>query len=112
MLKLVSKEDKAAESIKDQNVILFLGGTGSGKSTTIHFLAGSKMAETEMGGLNHVALVEIINRALKDVTTSPFAESETGYITPVPVNFKDVGGYSNGSIVLCDSPGFEDTKWS
>ncbi|CAF2869073.1 unnamed protein product [Rotaria sp. Silwood2] len=69
------------------------------------------MIETKVKGLNHIAVdpASIKNLDLKNVTTSPFAQSETRYITPVRVNFKDVGAFSKGNIVLCDSPGFEDT---
>ncbi|CAF4328451.1 unnamed protein product, partial [Rotaria magnacalcarata] len=114
MFRIIEKVNDAAKLLKDQSVILFLGGTGSGKSTTIHFLAGSKMIETKMKGLNHIAvdLASVKNPDLKNITISPFAQSETRYITPVRVNFKDVGAFSKGSVVLCDSPGFEDTSGS
>jgi energy-coupling factor transporter ATP-binding protein EcfA2 len=110
MFRLIEKVDDAAQLIKGKQIILFLGGTGSGKSTTIHFLAGSRMVEKEVKGLNHIAPVEIRNSSLKNITTSPFSRSETRYITPVTVNFTDVGGYNTGSIILCDSPGFDDTS--
>jgi ABC-type sugar transport system ATPase subunit len=29
--------------VKEKDIIIFLGDTGTGKSTSIHFLAGSKM---------------------------------------------------------------------
>jgi len=112
MFRIIERVNDAAKLLKDQNVILFLGGTGSGKSTTIHFLAGSKMIETKMKGLNHIAVdpASVKSPDLKNITISPFAQSETRYITPVRVNFKDVGAFSKGSVVLCDSPGFEDTS--
>ncbi|CAF1354843.1 unnamed protein product, partial [Didymodactylos carnosus] len=110
MFRLVEKVDNTAQLIKNKDIIFFLGGTGSGKSTTIHFLAGSKMVEKKLKGLNHIAPVEIKNSDLKYITTSPFSRSETRYITPVNVNFEEVGGYNSGSIILCDSPGFEDTS--
>lgn len=111
LVRLVEKVNTASESLRGKKVVLFLGETGSGKSTTIHFLAGSKMIETKMEGLTHIGpdLSSIKDSQLKDVTSTPFAESVTRYITPVTVNFEDVGSYSTGSIVLCDSPGFEDT---
>ncbi|CAF4656031.1 unnamed protein product, partial [Rotaria sp. Silwood2] len=87
---LIEEADKVVYLIKDKNIILFFGITGSGKSTTIHFLAGSQM-----------------ERVI--VTTSPFAQSETRYITAVTVNFKDVGAFTDGSIILCDNPGFGNT---
>ncbi|KAF9756169.1 hypothetical protein NGRA_3297, partial [Nosema granulosis] len=110
LFRLVDKVDNIAQSIKDKDIIFFLGGTGSGKSTTIHFLAGSKMKVTYLNGIKHIAPVEIINPDLIKITTSPFARSETRQITPVTVNYEDVKAYNTGSIILCDSPGFEDTN--
>lgn len=37
---LIDKAGEAAERIKGKEVILLLGGTGAGKSTTIYFLTG------------------------------------------------------------------------
>ncbi|CAF0828795.1 unnamed protein product [Adineta steineri] len=68
------------------------------------------MIEQEIAGLNHIAPSEIRNHQLLKITTTPFTESETRYIIPVTVNFKDVGAFADGSIILCDSPGFEDTS--
>ncbi|CAF4248425.1 unnamed protein product [Rotaria sp. Silwood2] len=110
LFRLIEKVDDAAELIKNKDIIFLLGGTGSGKSTTIHFLAGSKMIATTIGGLNHIAATDIKNPDLRNVTTSPFAKSETRCIRPVTINFDDVGAYHNGSIILCDTPGFEDTN--
>ena len=108
LFRLVEKVDDAAKLIKGKDVFLFLGRTGVGKSTTIHFLGGSRMVQTTVNGLNHIAPTEIKNSALENVKSAPFAQSVTRYIEPVEVNFGDVGGYKDGSIVLCDSPGFED----
>jgi ABC-type sugar transport system ATPase subunit len=39
--------EKAADLLKDkEEIILLLGSTGCGKSTTVHYLCGSKMKET------------------------------------------------------------------
>jgi len=37
---LIDKAKEAAERIRGKDVILLLGGTGAGKSTTIYFLTG------------------------------------------------------------------------
>jgi Fe-S cluster assembly ATPase SufC len=50
--------------VKDQNIILLLGDTGTGKSTTIHFLAGSKMHQTKRGNISHIEPKEITNKFL------------------------------------------------
>ena len=110
LFRLIEKVDDAAELIKNKDIIFLLGGTGSGKSTTIHFLAGSKMIETKLGGLNHIAATELKYPNLRFVTTSPYAKSETRCITPINVNFEDMGILRNGSTLLCDTPGFEDTN--
>ena len=37
----------ACDEIEGKNVVLLLGSTGSGKSTTIHYLKGSTMMQEE-----------------------------------------------------------------
>ena len=110
LFRLVEKVDYAVEIIKDKDVIFFFGPTGSGKSTVIHFLAGSKMVATQIEGLYHIAATNFKNPDLQHVTSSPFARSETRCITSVTVKFEDLGILRPGSIVLCDTPGFEDTN--
>jgi ABC-type sugar transport system ATPase subunit len=39
--KLYSLVDESAKKIEDKDIILLLGSTGSGKSTTTHYLCGS-----------------------------------------------------------------------
>jgi len=41
--RLIAKAEKAAEMIRNKDIILFVGTTGSGKSTTIQFLAGTRI---------------------------------------------------------------------
>jgi hypothetical protein len=110
LIRLVQRVDEAAHLIQKKDIILFLGETGAGKSTTIHFFAGSTMKPVKVNGLNHITPTNVINPELKRVTTSPFARSETRYITSVEVNYRSVGASTNGSIILCDTPGFEDTN--
>jgi polynucleotide 5'-kinase involved in rRNA processing len=38
---LYSLVDESAKEIKDKDIVLLLGSTGSGKSTTTHYLCGS-----------------------------------------------------------------------
>jgi len=110
LIRLIDKAKEAADLIKGKNIIFFLGGTGSGKSTIIHALAGSKMEAKEVNGLCHISPVgPFKNRALEAMTSNPNAESGTRSITPVTIQYSDVGGNSLGEVVLCDTPGFEDT---
>jgi len=108
--RLVNEAEICAEMIKDENVVLFLGDTGAGKSTHIHFLAGSTMVQTRIKGLNHIMPTEIKNPALKKVSTSPFAKSETRFISAVPIKISELDGVNDERFVLCDTPGFEDTS--
>ena len=112
---LLKEAKKAAKKIINQDVILLMGKTGSGKSTTIHFLAGSKMIkksiEIEPGKcIEHISPEEPFpNEDLCSVITSSKAESETRYINPISVNLKDIGGNDDKTLIICDSPGFGDT---
>ncbi len=38
-----------------------MGKTGAGKSTMIHFLAGSKMIKQKVNGIDHIGPAEISN---------------------------------------------------
>lgn len=109
--RLVKKTEAAAEAIRGRDIILFMGDTGSGKSTAIQFLAGSEMRLKQVGELTHIEAVDTRhNKALSEVKSSPYMVSETRYITAVPVTPSTVGGSNNNVIVLCDTPGFEATE--
>ena len=111
---LIQKANKAAALIKDQDIILLIGNTGAGKSTTIQFLAGSKMSkqriEIKPGKfLDHVSGETNTIPALKNVISSYLAKSETRYINPVQINLKDIGGRDDRTVIVCDTPGLGDT---
>ena len=50
--------------------------------------------------------VEIYNEDAKKVVSSPLQKSETRGIHPVKVNYSEVGSTLEGSVVLCDTPGY------
>ena len=114
--RLVGKAQKAAELIRNKDVVLLIGATGAGKSTTIQFLAGATMTETRVEVapgrfLEHITAIDVgENPDLKYITSSPLNKSETRYIAPVtvPLN-KVIGHHATGDIILCDAPGFGDT---
>jgi Fe-S cluster assembly ATPase SufC len=64
LIRYIKKNNEASDSVKGQNIILLLGDTGTGKSTTIHFLAGSKMHQIKKGRINHIEPKEITNKFL------------------------------------------------
>ena len=109
-LGLVETAKDAAKLIHGKDIILLVGETGSGKSTTIQFLAGCKMTkikvESEPGkSLEHIVVTEQINNpGLKNVTGSPRNKSETRSIIPVTIQLKDIiGSHKIGEIILCAS---------
>ncbi|CAF4058236.1 unnamed protein product [Rotaria magnacalcarata] len=117
--RLVEKTKEAAELIRGKEIVLLIGGTGAGKSTTIQFLAGCEMKEVPVEVapgrfLDHITAVKVPNYpGLKDVISNPECQSETRYITPVTIPLKDIlGPGETGNIILCDAPGFGDTAGS
>ncbi|CAF0952671.1 unnamed protein product [Brachionus calyciflorus] len=101
----MEKTKQAEERIKDREVVLLIGRTGSGKSTDLHCLAGSKFYMTE--SQNHYEPYDLPNDLLLHVRISASANSETRYIFPFEVDVKTLIN-KNGSIFLCDTP-FNDT---
>ena len=103
-LRLAELTQGTEYTIANQSVILLLGVTGAGKSTTAHFLAGSEMQKQKVKDLTHIAPINSTSNTLHKVTVSAEARSETKHITAIPVNHKGKTFY------ICDTPGFEDTS--
>ncbi|CAM4958278.1 unnamed protein product [Rotaria socialis] len=115
--RLVEKTKTAATLINNKDITLLVGATGCGKSTTIQFLSGAKMKDTRVEiapgkFLEHITIDgPIRNPGLNNVTSSPLSKSETRYIVPVTIQLRDIfGHYETGEIILCDTPGYEDTE--
>ena len=91
---------------------VLLGPTGAGKSTSIHFLCGSKFVSDDHGNV----VVNNVDKSLKDKAIEvgqSITESKTRYIAEVPLDLTkyDIkfGRNEPKQILLVDSPGFEDT---
>ena len=92
-----------ANLIKDKDVIILLGSTGVGKSTLMHFLAGSKMRVTDVEGIPHLEPEEVMS-GLEDVKFSCSSRSVTTGIHAITMNM-------NGeTYIVCDTAGFDDTR--
>ena len=109
-MKLLSQANQASNAISEKDVILLLGSTGCGKSTTIQYLCGSIMKMTMINDLKHIEAEYIINKALRKVKLSPKAKSETRFITPILINLLHLGHPNEEFVTLVDSPGSEDTE--
>ena len=115
-ISLFNKTMEASENVKGKDICLLLGKTGAGKSTTIHFLAGSEMVCDANTGHIEPRKGGIKNHHLKNVKTEwTVTESVTRYIAGVPIKLSDFGvqvGYRSSSkklVTLCDAPGFDDS---
>lgn len=112
---------KCVEKVRNQDILLLIGGTGSGKSLTIQFLAGSKIEKrdkvNDKGGiLQHYEATEFPQNCddeLPLVTSSPHAESHTSYVRGVKIEIKEkakFGKFVEKPFILCDSPGQLETR--
>ena len=59
MIHYVQNNQKAASIIEGKDIVMFLGETDAGKSTTILFLAGSKFNQTWIGGFKHIEPIQV-----------------------------------------------------
>jgi hypothetical protein len=103
LLFLVGQTNEAARKIQGEDIILPLGSTGVGKSTTIHFLAGSRMVEED----DDILPVDVRDAKLARVHVGGGGNSVMRVITPIRITFE----YENEliSVFVCDTPGFKDT---
>ena len=114
--RLMKRTQTEAKTIKDRDIILFVGETGCGKSTTIRFLSGCSMINTmiEITPGKFMPHIEpdqnSQNLCNKNIIASPESKSTTRYIAAqiVPLD-RIFGPCRNGFITLCDAPGFGDT---
>eukprot|EP01012_Entosiphon_sulcatum_P036897 TRINITY_DN4714_c0_g1_i2.p1 TRINITY_DN4714_c0_g1~~TRINITY_DN4714_c0_g1_i2.p1 ORF type:complete len:1252 (-),score=229.89 TRINITY_DN4714_c0_g1_i2:5512-9246(-) len=105
---LIDSSLHVAAQLKDKEVILLLGPTGSGKSTTILYLAGCKMHEIQVevhpgGKKAHIDAISV-PQELRHVRSSAANSSETRLVTPVEIP------YGAQKVIVCDSPGIGDTR--
>ena len=119
IVRLVTKAAEGNSLISGQDIVLFIGETGTGKSTTIQFLAGCKMGEKRVEiakGVfidHHIEAVSFPddNPTLKEVKSSCLNQSETRYIKPVKIDLQEVfGSEVKGTLIFCDTPGYGDVN--
>ena len=59
--RLAMKASENVQLVEEKDIILLLGITGSGKSTFIHFMAGSIMGYCVEDGIRYIGPVEVNN---------------------------------------------------
>src|SRR3990167_3647382 len=95
----VQKKEISAQ-IANKDVVVLIGPTGSGKTTTIHYFAGHKLIKNENGEI----VLEDQNEE-KDFKISSMAMSQTSSLMALP-EIK----IENKTLTFIDVPGFGDTE--
>jgi GTPase SAR1 family protein len=92
--------------IKDRDIALFIGDTGSGKTTLIKALLGYKMGFRFFKGMRYITIVEPVdNPKVKKMESNPQCRSVSRYVVAV----RPKESMTNKEIYLTDTPGFVDT---
>ena len=100
LVRLMKINEKAGTSFEDKDIVLLCGSTGSGKTTTLHFLAGTTFREEEVDGFFHLQPIGYADPAVARFKTSCGRDAMTSSLqaTSVTVDGKE--------LIICDIPGF------
>src|SRR5664279_3400353 len=105
LIQLVKSTEQAKDSIRNKNVLLFIGETGSGKTTAIKTLLGYKMGKRLYKGMTWVTIIEPVTDPLvQKMHSNPGSKSVTRYITAIQPKY----GITEKDYLLADTPGFGD----
>jgi len=100
LILLMKLNKEAGEAMTGKDVILLCGAARSGKTTTLHYMAGSTLKEVEVEGFFHLQPTRVKQSALKNYKTAcSDREPVTDHLQTASV---DVGGQE---VVICDTPG-------
>lgn len=105
LIELMNNHQQSGEVMEGKDVLLLTGAAGSGKTTTLHFLAGTKFVETEVDGFMHLKPAQVKDARLNDFKTACGREAITRGLQATSVTFKDTEEMDK-SVVVCDTPGF------
>ena len=104
LLRLTSSNESSLKLIKDKNVYMLMGLIGSGQTTTLHFLGGSKLVAKNIEDEEEIVPEKINNVYLKGFT------SESKNITPVIIDLDKSKGFKEETAIFCNTPGLEETS--
>ncbi len=93
-----------------KNLVMFVGRTGAGKSTTVNWLSGRQLVETwnDVGEIVYELEGEQQDAA---VIGQSIGTSQTSYVQGfVPNGPRLDSSNSSGELMLCDCPGFDDNR--
>jgi len=99
---LIDKSRKGVEEAHNRDLILIVGRTGAGKSTTLNYLMGSRLEVIDDGGLDSSLQVASGETVYAEIGTDD--NSTTLHPQVVPTR-----EYSS-ELAYCDCTGFDDTR--
>jgi energy-coupling factor transporter ATP-binding protein EcfA2 len=104
LIELMMINQLAGDKMDGKDVILLLGSVGSGKTTTLHLMAGTSFVETEVDGFVHLQPCSFLDPNVTGYATSCGRDAMTKSLQTVQVSF-------NGrNYVVCDTPGLGDIE--
>ena len=102
---LVIDAMKWGSQVEGNDIILLIGVTGSGKTTSLLHFAGVSFKEIEVNGFLHLQPTRYTSDVLRSCKTGYGADSVTSTLQGFPVKLR------NGETVfVCDGPGLNDTR--
>jgi hypothetical protein len=106
LCRLIAKTVEVEREIEAKNILLFIGETGSGKTTNIKALLGYKMGIRLYRKIKYVTIVEpVTDQKVLNMHSNPSSKSVTRYI----VAARPRASITSKEIHLTDTPGFGDS---
>ena len=107
LIYLMKHNQQAGMAMANKDVILLCGAARSGKTTTLHYMAGSKLEEVEVEGFFHLQPTRVKQAALAHYKTAcSDREAVTKHLQTVTVRIQDgTNKESEREVVICDTPG-------
>jgi energy-coupling factor transporter ATP-binding protein EcfA2 len=104
LIELMKINQIAGDKMDGKEVILLLGSVGSGKTTTLHVMAGTSFVETEEDGFSHLQPNSFLDPNVSGYTTSYARDATTKALQTVQVSI------DGRNFVVCDTPGLGDIE--
>ncbi|KAL0210614.1 hypothetical protein RCL1_005050 [Eukaryota sp. TZLM3-RCL] len=96
----IAKNAAAIAMAKDKDIIIFIGNTGSGKSTLVNFVAGKQVVVDKNSRMNLVGDGVVMEGGINSVTSAPqFLATPIGVVYDLP-GFRDTNG-TEANILHC-----------
>ncbi|CAB9501316.1 expressed unknown protein [Seminavis robusta] len=98
--KLLKMNQQVGNSLNNKDVILLLGNTSSGKTTTLHSIAGTTFKEVVVDGFVHLKPTQFLDATVAGYETSGTRNSVTKCLQTAHLKVQD------DEYVICDTPVF------